>query len=86
MATIELVHDVPLAPTMVFEPVYHQVMQLTLAEKQEMWNVKGSVFAWLFLDGQLAGECYGFPLATSGKLSAEFSDLPDAAKNKAIHC
>lgn len=41
---------------------------------------------WLFADGVLAGECYGFPLATSGDLSIGFSDLPDSEKENSIHC
>lgn len=86
LSVIKFIYDVPLEHTMVFEPVYHQASQLSLSEKQKMWNVKGSLFVWMFADGQLAGECYGFPLATSGELSEVFSKLPDAEKKNAIHC
>jgi hypothetical protein len=84
---IKFEYDVPLEETMAFEAVYPTALQLDLSEKKKMFDEPGSIFVWMFVDGQLAGESYGIPLSSSDELlRAEFPDLADCEKQNAIDC
>ena len=63
MRRITFKYDVPLEETMEFETVYHPNLQLDLADKKEIWETPGAFFVWMYVDGELAGESYGIPLA-----------------------
>lgn len=62
---IKFDYDVPLEQTMAFEAVYHEALQLDLSAKEEILNLPGSIFVWMFADGELIGESYGVPVAGS---------------------
>jgi hypothetical protein len=79
-------YDVPLEQTMAFESVYHEALQLDLAEKKEMWDTPGSVFVWLSVDGELAGESYGIPLASCDEPIEGLTDLTEGEKKTGIYC
>ena len=68
---------------MAFEVVYQKAEQLHISEKKKIWNAPGSIFVWMFLDGELVGETYGIPLASS---IAGLTDLTDSEKRSGIHC
>jgi GNAT superfamily N-acetyltransferase len=63
MAEIRFQVDVPLEETMVFESVYPKNLQMTLAAKKNLLHTPGAVMVWMFVDGALAGEAYGIPMA-----------------------
>ncbi len=86
MGVIRFNYDVPLKQTMAFEDVYHEALQLDLSEKKEIWDAPGSIFVWMFVDGELAGESYGVPLANSDELIEGLSDLTDSEKKVGIYC
>src|ERR1035441_8733287 len=65
MAVIKFSYNVPLDQTMAFEAVYHENLRLKLTEKQEIRDIPGSIFVWMFVNGALAGESYGNPLAAA---------------------
>ena len=83
MNAIRFKYDLPLEQTMAFEDVYHEAEQLHLSEKKKIWDAPGSIFVWMFVDGELAGETYGIPLASS---IAGLSDLTVSEKKSGIHC
>ena len=83
MNAITFKYDLPLEQTMAFEAVYHEAEQLHLSEKKKIWDAPGSIFAWMFMDGELAGETYGIPLASS---IAGLTDLTDSEKKSGLHC
>ena len=83
MATINFRYDVPLEQTMAFEAVYHGAEQLDLFQKKRIWDAPGSIFVWMFVDGELVGETYGIPLASSIQ---GLTDLTDSEKKTGIHC
>jgi hypothetical protein len=76
-------YDVPLEQTMSFEGVYPVTQQLDLSEKRRIREAPGSVFSWMLLDRELAGETYGIPLTSS---IAGLTDLTDSQKKTGIHC
>jgi hypothetical protein len=76
-------YDVPLEQTTVFEAVYHKAEQLDLSKKQKFWDAPGSIFVWMFVGGELAGETYGIPLTST---IAGLTDLPMGENVSAIHC
>ncbi len=86
MSVIKFNCDVPLEETMAFEAVYHEALQLDLTEKKEMWDAPGSIFVWMFVDRELAGESYGVPLASCGEPIEGLSDLTDSEKKNGIYC
>ena len=86
MAVIKFSYAVPLEQTMVFETVYHPGLQLELKQKQEVWDTPGAFFVWMTVDGQLAGESYGIPLASSSELIEDLLVLPESEKEKAVCC
>ena len=77
MSIISFKHDLLLDQTMAFEAVYPESQQLDLSQKQQIRDAPGSIFAWMFLDGELAGETYGIPLESS---IAGLTDLSDSEK------
>ncbi len=83
MNAINFKYDLPLEQTMAFEAVYHEAEQLHLSEKKKIRDAPGSIFAWMFVDGELAGETYGIPLASS---IAGLTDLTASEKRSGIHC
>jgi GNAT superfamily N-acetyltransferase len=83
MSAITFKYDLPLEQTMAFEAVYHEAEQLHLSEKKKIWDAPGSIFAWMFVDGELVGETYGIPVASS---IAGLTDLTDSEKRSGIHC
>jgi GNAT superfamily N-acetyltransferase len=52
-----------LEQTMVFEAVYPRNLQMTLPAKRALLKTPGAVMVWMFVDGELAGEAYGIPMA-----------------------
>lgn len=86
MSLIRFRYDVPLAETMDFELVYPEPLQFDLAEKQEMSAVPGTIFVWLFVNGHIAGESYGIPLATYDWEFEGLDTLSDSDRKKAIYC
>lgn len=83
MSVINFKYDLPLEQTMVFEAVYHEGEQLPLSEKKKIRDAPGSIFVWMLVDGELVGETYGIPLASS---IAGLTDLTDSEKKSGIHC
>jgi GNAT superfamily N-acetyltransferase len=79
-------YDVPLEETMEFETVYHPNLQLDLADKKEIWETPGAFFVWMFVDGQLAGESYGIPLASPTDFLENLLVLPEREGEKAVCC
>ena len=79
-------YQVPLEQSRAFEAVYHEALQLDLSAKGEIRNLPGSMFAWMFADGELVGESYGVPLATSDELFEGLAGLTDEEKRGAIYC
>lgn len=86
MGTIKFNYAVPLQQTMAFEAVYHEALQLDLSEKGQFWDLPGSIFVWMYVDGHLAGESYGFPIASPREPIKGLSELPDSGKNAGIYC
>jgi GNAT superfamily N-acetyltransferase len=83
VSVITFKYDVPIEQTMVFEGVYHEGEQLDLSKKQKLQDAHGSIFVWMLVDGDLAGETYGIPLASSIE---GLTDLPVSESAFAIHC
>jgi hypothetical protein len=83
MTTINFRYDFPLEQTVAFEAVYHGAERLDLSQKKRIWDAPGSIFVWMFVDGELAGETYGIPLASSIE---GLTDLTDSEKKTGIHC
>jgi len=71
---------------MAFESVYHEALQLDLAEKKELWDAPGSIFVWLFLDGELAGESYGIPLSSCDEPIEGLTVLTEHEEKTGIYC
>jgi hypothetical protein len=85
MGAIRFLYVVPHEQTMAFEAVYPEALQLDLSEKKEIWDAPGSIFVWMFVDGELAGESYGTPLANSDEPIEGLFDLTDSQKTPADH-
>jgi len=83
VSVITFKYDLPIEQTMAFEAVYHEGEQLDLSRKQKLRAAPGSIFVWMFVDGNLAGETYGIPLASSIE---GLTDLPVSENVFAIHC
>jgi len=69
-----------------FELVYHDNLKLDLSEKEDIWVTPGSIFAWMFLDGEIAGESYGIPLAGCDEQIEGLTALTDSEKNTSVYC
>jgi predicted GNAT superfamily acetyltransferase len=86
MDAIKFKYDLLPDQTMMFEPVYPEPLQLDIDEKQELWNIRGSIFVWMFFGEEIAGESYGIPLAHAHREIEGLEELPDAEKETAIYC
>jgi GNAT superfamily N-acetyltransferase len=86
VGAIKFNYAVPLEQTMAFEPVYHQALQLDLSEKRRYWDLLGSIFVWMYVDGNLAGESYGFPITSCYEPIKGLSELTDGEKRAGIYC
>jgi hypothetical protein len=86
MATINFRYDMPLEQTMVFEALYHATEQLDVSQKKRIWDAAGSIFVWMFVDGELAGETYGIPLANSIEGLTDMREMTDGEMKTGIHC
>src|SRR5260370_27933345 len=86
MAVLKFKYDVPLEQTMAFESVHHTKLQLNLYDKREIWETPGAFFVWMFVDGQIAGESYGIPLASPSEFLENLLVLPASEKEKAVSC
>ena len=86
MGVIKFNYEVPLERTMAFEMIYHEALQLDLSEKKEIWDAPGSIFVWMFVDEELAGESYGIPLASSEEPIEGLFNLTDSEKKTRIYC
>lgn len=86
MRAIKFRYDLPLTETMMFEPVYPEPLQLDLAEKQELWDVPGSIFVWMFVGGEIAGESYGIPLIDTHREIEGLQEMPEDERGRAIYC
>jgi GNAT superfamily N-acetyltransferase len=63
MAVITFQYGVALEETMEFEAVYPASLQMTLPAKRALLKTPGAVVVWMLVDGALAGEAYGIPMA-----------------------
>ena len=86
MAVIKFSYNVPLDQTMAFEAVYHENLRLKLTEKQEIRDIPGSIFVWMFVDGAPAGESYGNPLVADDEPIEGLTHLTDDEKRRGIYC
>jgi GNAT superfamily N-acetyltransferase len=86
MDAIRFRYDVPLAETMDFEAVYHQALQLDLPQKEKFRITPGAIFVWMYVDGKLAGESYGFPLAGGDGPLSGLAGLAESEKRSGFHC
>ena len=85
MGAIKFNYAVPLQQTMAFEAVYHEALQLDLSEKRQFWDLPGSIFVWMYVNGHLAGESYGFPITSPREPIKGLSELPDNEKKGGIY-
>jgi hypothetical protein len=69
-----------------FEAVYPEPLQLDFSEKQEIRNTLGSIFVWMYVDGEMAGESYGTPLAGFDDEIGGVKELAEEEKRNAFHC
>jgi GNAT superfamily N-acetyltransferase len=83
---IKFCYGLPLDQSMSFEALYPEPLQLDLPQKQQVWDVPGSIFAWMYVNGKLAGETYGIPLDDSDELLEQFTDIRADQNKSAIHC
>jgi hypothetical protein len=83
--TLSFAYDLELERSMIFEPAYHEALQLALSQKRKIRDVPGSIFAWMFVGGQLAGESYGMPLSSSYEHQG-LSELSQAEKESGMYC
>jgi hypothetical protein len=86
VGVIKFKYDVSLDQTMAFEAIYHKALQLDLCSKKDLWDIAGSVFVWVLLDGELVGESYGIPVANADESIEGLSDLTDSERKAAIYC
>jgi hypothetical protein len=86
VGAIKFNYAVPLEQTMAFEAVYHEALQLDLSEKRRFWDLRGSIFVWMYLDGNLVGESYGFPITSSCERIKGLPELTDREKKAGIYC
>jgi len=83
---IKFNYGVPLEQTMDFDAEYPKALQLDFPRKMKYWEKPGSIFVWMFVDGELAGESYGFPVASSDEGIKGLVDLTDIEKKPGIYC
>jgi hypothetical protein len=86
VGVITFSYDLPLEQTMAFEAVYHEALQLDLCEKKELRDLPGAIFAWMFIDGELAGESYGVPLTSCDEPIEGLANITDIERRAGIYC
>lgn len=70
--------------TMVFESAYEKGLQMTLPEKDGLFQ-QGALGVWMFVDGDIAGECFGICPAVDDE--TEYEDCePFKEDYYAIYC
>jgi hypothetical protein len=69
-----------------FEYLYHPNLQMDLSSKQFLSNIPGAIFLWMYVDGVLAGETYGIPLAMSDENLPGLAALSKEEKQSAFYC
>lgn len=79
-------YDVPLDQTMAFETIYPLALQLDLVEKGEIRDSLGSIFVWMFANGELVGESYGIPLESCDEPLEGLEELSDVDRKSAVYC
>ena len=79
-------YDMALEESMAFETVYPAALQLELSEKTEIRDSPGSIFVWMFANGQLAGEAYGVPLESYDEEIEGLTSLSAAERRSSIYC
>jgi hypothetical protein len=84
LTVITFKYKVPLDQTMVFEEVYHENLKLDPTEKEDISEVEGSIFVWMFVNGELVGESYGIPANRDKPI--EGLGLTETEKKSAIYC
>ncbi len=75
--------DVPLKETMVFEDVYERQLRMDIRSKFDI--VSNGIVVWMFVDGALAGECYGLSSRICEEVESDIEDMPSGATD-AIYC
>lgn len=72
--------QITIPATMVFDEQYPEQLQFDEEEKKEVL-ANAAVAIWMFVDGKLAGECYGTPVTQLGE------EIPDTAEYPyALYC
>lgn len=79
-------YTVPLGQTTVFESVYQEALRLDPPEKEEIRNVPGSIFAWLFIERELVGESYGIPLISCDEPIPGLAGIGEREKETGLYC
>ncbi|MBZ5527786.1 MAG: hypothetical protein LAN71_07800 [Acidobacteriia bacterium] len=69
-----------------FESAYHEALQLDLPQKEKLRIMPGAIFVWMFVEGELAGESYGFPLASSDEPISGLAGLTDNERKSGFYC
>jgi GNAT superfamily N-acetyltransferase len=69
-----------------FESIYPEPLQLEISEKAEIRDSLGSIFVWMFVNGELVGESYGIPVESLDESLEGVTDLPQAEIKSAIYC
>jgi GNAT superfamily N-acetyltransferase len=70
---------------MIFELEYDANLRLNLDRKQWYRSRPGSVFVWMFIDEDLAGEAYGIPLEQYSDFEGR-TEIPEGERKNGIYC
>ncbi len=79
-------YTMPIEETMAFELLYHSNLQMDVESKQHLIATYGAIFVWMFVDGKLAGETYGIPVAGCDERIAGMDAIPEEEKRLAMYC
>lgn len=69
--------QISVSDTMVFDEQYPEELQFDEEEKNEILD-GCAVAVWMFVDGELAGECYGTQVMNLGEDIPDVFEYPDA--------
>ena len=72
--------SMPIADTATFEDVYEEALRLDLDAKDEI--VTSGVAAWMFVNGTMAGECYGI---AAGAFDDDIEDVVPG-RSDVVYC
>lgn len=86
MTVIKFEYNVPLEETMEFDAIYPERLQFSLSEKELIRSAPGAIFAWMRVDGTLAGEAYGVPVSTYDESIEGLDQLTGEEKEGTIYC